>query len=403
MLLHVSSLPGGRLGPAAHEFVDWLAEAGATWWQVLPLGPPDDSGSPYNSASAFAGWRGFLHAPDAEVDPAEVAAARARGADWLPAWEAFAGAGAAEDQVRFDREWGAVREHAARRGIRILGDMPLYVSAGSADVRAAPALFCTDLRAGVPPDYFAADGQLWGNPVYDWDAMAADGYRWWVARIRRQLELADAVRLDHFRGLSAWWGVPEGAETAREGCWRRGPRSAVVDAARAALGREVPLVAEDLGVITPAVDRLRMRLGLPGMRVLQFAFDGMPDNPHLPAHHPDRCVAYSGTHDNDTARGWWDAQDREVHDRARWIMGEWGIQDDDPVCGLVRLTLASPARCAIVPMQDLLGLGSRARMNTPGASEGNWAWRLSGEELTPALAGWLREACAAAARLAPAT
>ncbi len=400
VLLHAASLPGGRLGPAALRFVDWLAEAGQTWWQVLPLGPPDETGSPYNARSAFAGWPGLLADPGAEVDPAEEHAFLERNAAWAQGWAAFAGPGAIADQVRFDREWGALRAHAAARGVRILGDMPLYVAAGSADVRGAPGLFRSDLRAGVPPDYFAADGQLWGNPTYRWDRMAADGYAWWVARIARQLDLADAVRLDHFRGLVAWWGVPRGARTATAGTWRRGPGAGPVLAARAALGRDVPLVAEDLGLITPAVERLRDRLGLPGMRVLQFAFDGGAQNPHLPQNHPERSVAYTGTHDNDTTRGWWEQAEEWLRERVREVMRERGAWDDDPVWGMVRLTLGSPARCAIVPMQDLLGLGSGARMNTPGVRDGNWAWRVREEDLTDALAERLRGVTAWGGRLA---
>ena len=399
VLLHVGSLPGGRLGPEAYAFVDWLAEAGQTWWQILPLTPPDVHGSPYASPSAFAAWPGFLAHPHAAVSGVEIARFRDLNEYWIDDWVGAAGPDALADQVRFDREWSALRAHAADRGVRIMGDIPFYVAPHAADVTAHPDLFRTDLVAGVPPDAFTADGQLWGNPTYDWDAMARGGQRWWIERLRRSAALHDSLRIDHFRAFEAWWGVPRDAMTASEGAWYPGPGGAVIDAARGRLG-PLSLVAEDLGVITPGVHHLMDTLGLPGMRVLQFAFPGGYDNTHRPEHHPERSVAYSGTHDNDTAHGWWQHADPEARHQAWETASSMGIHEDRPERLLTRMALASRAGLAIVTMQDLLGLDSRARLNTPGTVHGNWSWRLRSGELTPELAAWLREETARTGRLA---
>jgi len=392
----VTSLPGGRLGPAALEWIDWLAEAGQSWWQVLPLGPPDVHGSPYKAASAFAAWRGLLAEPAAEVAPEEVEAFRERHAYWAEGWEAFAGPGALEDQVRFDREWAALRAHAQRRGVRLIGDVPIYVAPGSADHRTWPELFRPGLQTGVPPDAFSADGQLWGNPIYDWPALRRRRYRWWTERLRRTFELFDMTRVDHFRGFVAYWAVPEDADTAVVGRWLRGPGRAVFEAARRELG-ELPVIAEDLGDITPAVTRLRRSLGFPGMVVLQFAFDENPDNVHQPANHVEDSVVYAGTHDNDTLAGWWASLEAPRRARAIEALREAGIEDED-AWGIVSLTLASPARLAMLQAQDVLGLGSGARMNVPGKEGGNWGWRLREGELTAEHAARLREATVAAGR-----
>jgi 4-alpha-glucanotransferase len=399
VLLHPTSLPGGRLGPAAYRFVDWLAEAGQSFWQVLPLGPPDRHGSPYCSRSAFAGWPGFLADPRAPVAPEEEVELREREAYWIEPWERAYGRRAVADQVRFQREWAALRVHSQARGVAIMGDLPIYVGPGSVEERAHPGLFQPGFVSGCPPDYFTEDGQLWGNQVYDWAAMRRDGYRFWVERLRRALDLCDWARIDHFRGFVAYWRVPAGARTARGGRWVRGPGGAPLLAAARALGRRLPLVAEDLGVITPAVVRLREDLGLPGMRVLQFAFDGGESNPHLPVNHPENAVVYTGTHDNDTAAGWWASATDGQRRAARAAMTAAGVESEDPVWAMVRLALSSRARLAIVPMQDVLGLGSEARMNTPGTLAGNWSWRVEEGALTPRLAGRLREATAYAGRI----
>jgi 4-alpha-glucanotransferase len=382
ILLHVTSLPGGRLGTPAYGFVDWLASAGQTWWQMLPITPPDRSGSPYTSTSAFAGWRGLLAEPDAPVSDAEIAAFRDSHAYWIADWERFGGTVA--DQVRFEREWSALRSYAAARGVRLIGDIPLYVGPKSADRARHAELFQRGFVAGAPPDALSAVGQLWHNPLYDWAQMRKEGYRWWIERLRRASELADLNRIDHFRGLVAYWSVPARAHSARAGRWRRGPGAALFDAARGALG-ELALIAEDLGVITEPVERLRLALGFPGMVVLQFAFGGGPRNPHRPENHSELLVVYTGTHDTDTARGWWDALDAKAR-------AATGLDPAEPHWSLIELALASPAALAIIPAQDVLGLGSEARMNRPGIAEGNWRWRLEDGQLTPALARRLRAA-----------
>ncbi len=386
ILLHPTSLPNGVLDEHAYMFVAWLAAAGQRWWQVLPLGPPEGlTGSPYMSPSAFAGSPRLLASPRAAVSTAEAREFRSRNAYWIDDWLGWADendGGTLDDQVRFEREWQALRRHAAKLGVRIIGDMPIYVSHGGADHRAHPSLFQAGLVAGVPPDAFAKTGQLWGNPVYDWPAMRADGYRWWTERFRRTFELVDLTRLDHFRGFVSYWAVPERNTTAVNGTWRRGPGAAVFRAVERELG-ELPVVAEDLGVITEPVVRLRHELGFPGMAVLQFALGGEPTNPHLPANHEEQSVVYTGTHDNDTTRGWFESLSPE--DRA------WADLDAaDPAWSLLGAAWASRAALAIAPLQDVLDLGTEARMNLPGTDSGNWRWRYTAGDLTPELAGRLR-------------
>ncbi|MBS1843587.1 MAG: 4-alpha-glucanotransferase [Actinobacteria bacterium] len=397
--LHPTSLPGGRLGDEAFAFVDWLAEAGQSWWQTLPLGPTGEGGSPYKSPSAFAGAAELLADPGAPVSAAEIEALREREAYWLPDWEAFAGPGAVADQVRFDREWTALREYAAERGVGIIGDLPIYVAAEGADHRAHPELFQTGAQAGAPPDKFTDLGQLWGNPLYDWPALRRRRYRWWVERLRRTSRLVDLSRIDHFRGFVAYWSVPEGAADASGGHWARGPGRALFEAIRAELG-DLPLVAENLGEITPPVERLRHELNLPGMAVMQFAFD--PDEPKSPyklPRHEENDVVYTGTHDHDTARGWYESLKPTERDDFEREVTETGI-DDDPWWSLIRLTMTSRCHLCMLQMQDVLGLGSEARMNTPGTvGPQNWSWRMQKDALTPELAQRLRTATAAANRL----
>jgi 4-alpha-glucanotransferase len=388
-LLHPTSLPGGRLGEAAFEFVDWLAAAGQSWWQILPLGPPDEFGSPYNASSAFAAWPGLLAEPEATVSAAELDSFVARHPYWSSQWGDFAGEGAIADQVRFEREWRALRAYAVERGVGLIGDLPLYVAEGGADQVAHPELFQERAVAGVPPDYFSATGQLWKNPLYDWSALRATGYRWWIERFRRTFELVDVTRVDHFRGFVAYWSVPASHETAEHGVWRRGPGREVFDAARAELG-ELPLIAEDLGVITPAVRRLRDELGLPGMRVLQFGLLD-PGGSHRPERHPEHAVVYTGTHDNDTTRGWFESLSPSEREAT-------GLDPAEPHWSLIELALGSRARLAIVPAQDVLGLGSEGRMNTPGREQGNWTWQLEPGSLTRKLAARLKAATEAAGR-----
>jgi len=383
VLLPVSSLPGGKLDREAYRFVDWLAEAGQSWWALLPLGPPDWAGSPYASASAFAAHRGYLGQPRAPVSVDEVEAFVVRERYWIADWAAFAGDWAIADQVRFDREWGALRRYAAEHGVRLLGDVPIYVAKGGADVTAHPELFQAGYVAGAPPDALSAVGQLWGNPLYDWRAMRAQGYRWWIERLRRTFELYDLARIDHFRGFVSYWAVPEANRTAKRGRWRRGPGAEVFRAAERELG-DLPLVAEDLGLITPRVHELRDELGIPGMVVMQFAYGGTASNVHRLENHRRRSVVYAGTHDCDTALGWW----RSLSARERRATGLPGV---DPSWELSEAALSSRAELAIVQAQDVLGLGSEARMNMPGTSRGNWRWRLRRGQLTGAHARRLRE------------
>ena len=293
-------------------------------------------------------------------------------------------------QFLFLRQWDRVRKRANRRGLRLMGDVPIYVALDSADVWANRRFFDLDTDgrpahvAGVPPDYFCETGQLWGNPLYRWSVMQEDGYAWWMDRLRANFRLADILRIDHFRGFVAYWSVPASETTAENGEWIEGPGLGFFEAARRALG-ELPLVAEDLGMITPEVQELREAAGLPGMKVLQFAFD-TEESEHHPDRHGPNMVVYTGTHDNDTTTAWFATIDEE--ERAR-VLDHLGGDGADIAWDMIRAAYASPAVLAIVPVQDVLGLGSEARMNTPGRDSGNWAWRTAPGQLTGALAARL--------------
>ncbi|RMG16738.1 MAG: 4-alpha-glucanotransferase [Planctomycetota bacterium] len=310
-------------------------------------------------------------------------------------------------QYLFARQWEALREHARACGVEVFGDVPIFVARDSADVWARPELFelgpdgAPTAVAGVPPDDFSEDGQLWGNPLYDVRVHARTAYAWWIERFRRAFELFDLVRVDHFRGFAAWWAVPAGAATAREGAWRPGHGLPLFEAVAEELGlehpRALPVVAEDLGVITEDVEELLAATGFPGMRILQFAFgEDDPAHPFLPENHPVRSVVYTGTHDNQTAAGWFAGLDPAARARVRARIG-----DADPAWGLVELALGSPAFLAVVPAQDVLGLGDEARLNTPGRAEGNWSWRLLPGQLGAPEAERLRAASAAHGRRTP--
>jgi 4-alpha-glucanotransferase len=396
--LHITSLAEGRLGDGAYRFVDWLHEAGQSWWQMLPLGPPDRARSPYKARSAFAAWPGLLADPAAEVSPDEESMYRSREAYWIDGWAAFAGGRRAVlDQVRFEREWTALRAYAASAGVRLIGDVPIYVAPGGADERTWPEIFQRGVQAGVPPDAYSDAGQLWGNPLYDWPRLNRSGYRWWVERLRRTFAHVDLARLDHFRGLVAYWSVPEGARDARGGRWRRGPGRAVLDAAARSLG-ELPLIAEDLGVITPAVERLRDALGLPGMLVLQFGFDpDDPRGPHRLENHRPHAIVYTGTHDSDTLRGWYASL--PTARRAEVDAAIADVEGGEPWWRLMRLSAGSPAVISMVQAQDVLGLGSEARMNIPGRATGSWRWRMEPGALTGEHARRLRAIAEATGRL----
>jgi 4-alpha-glucanotransferase len=382
ILLHPTSLPNGVLDEHAYRFVDWLEAAGQKWWQVLPLGPPEGiTGSPYMSPSAFAGSPDLLAKPRSRVTREEAFAFHARNAYWIDDW--LAHGGSLDDQVRFEREWQALRSYALDRGVRLFGDVPIYVSQGGADHISHPQLFRHGEVAGVPPDAFTRTGQLWGNPLYDWSAMRADDYRWWIERLRRMFELVDLTRIDHFRGFVSYWAVPSKNKTAVKGRWLRGPGLDLFEALEAALG-DLPVVAEDLGVITEPVVRLRRSLGLPGMVVLQFALGDDPTNPHLPRNHEQHAVVYTGTHDNDTTQGWFDSLSPQEQ---AWTE----LDPAHPAWSLIEVAWSSRAALAIAPLQDVLELGTEARMNLPGTEEGNWQWRFHARSLTAENARALRE------------
>jgi 4-alpha-glucanotransferase len=390
VLLHPTSLPGGRFGEEAYRFVDWLAAAEQSWWQVLPLGPPDETASPYNTSSAFAGSPALLAKPHARVSAGELEEFVARHPFWTGDWAAFAGKDALAGQVRFEREWNALRAYARKRKVRIFGDIPIYVAEGSAEHRAHPELFRSGEVAGAAPDDFSSVGQHWGNPLYEWRAHRATHYRWWIERFRRTFELVDLARIDHFRGFVAYWAVPASHKTAKRGRWRPGPGAELFRTAEAAFG-ELPLVAEDLGVITPSVVRQRKQLGLPGKVVLQWGFGGRRTTPHHPDNHEEQAVVNTSTHDTYTARGWFESLPQRQRSAT-------GLDPREPAWDLIALAHASRAALSIIPAQDVLDLGSAHRMNYPGTRGGNWRWRLRRGQLTDELAARLRESTRASGR-----
>ena len=305
------------------------------------------------------------------------------------------------EQFVFHTQWNVVRDYARQKGVLLFGDMPIFVAGDSADVWASRQYF--DLTpegqprvvAGVPPDYFSATGQRWGNPHYDWAVMEGDGFQWWLGRLRSQFALYDWVRIDHFRGFEAYWEIPADAATAIEGRWVKAPGERLLETALRTFARDgtaLPLIAEDLGVITPEVDALRDRFALPGMKILQFAFDGGPENPYLPHNYPPNCVVYTGTHDNDTTVSWFAGLKPEEQQHVYAYLGFPEIPMPE---ALIRSALASDARLAMIPMQDLLALGAGHRMNTPGTlSDANWRWRFAWPQLSPRssaiVADWIR-------------
>ncbi|MCB1182242.1 4-alpha-glucanotransferase [bacterium] len=356
-----------RDGAAPADRADWhdWCRAQAAWLDdfALFVALKDEHGG--------APWYEW-DAPLRGRDGAALDAARARLADAVDRHRFV--------QWIFARQWARLRSHASERGVRLMGDVPIFVAHDSCDVWAAPENFLLDARgqptavAGVPPDYFSATGQLWGNPLYDWARLKADGYAWWVRRLTAVLDQVDLVRVDHFRGFEAYWEVPADAETAVGGRWVKGPGEDFFGAMAAALGDELPIVAEDLGTITPDVVRLREDLGLPGMKVLQYAWTA-PDNAFLPHEHTPHAVVYTGTHDNDPTVGWW----RHLADGpTRALVADYvGADVHEPHWTLIRLGMMSPAHTFIAPLQDVLGLGREARMNLPGEGAGNWNWRLA--------------------------
>ncbi len=452
VLLHPTSLPAGDFGPDARRFVDFLAHAGLSVWQMLPLGPTHEDRSPYHCLSVRALHPGFISLerlvtwgwlkPEAihggrqdamaqvhkwfrqRADPAtradweRFAAAEAhwledyalyqvlreehRGQPWWQ-WpaplrdrepEALKAALQRLDgkitRLRFEqfvasRQWQELRAYAQEREVLLFGDMPIFIAHDSAEVWAHRECFKLDATgqplvvAGVPPDYFAVHGQRWGNPLYDWDCTQANGFQWWIARLTAEFSRFDLVRVDHFRGFEACWEIPAADETAANGRWVPVPGAALFDTLLKHFGT-LPLVAEDLGHITPAVHALRARYGFPGMRVLQFAFDGGAENPYLPHNHSADSVVYTGTHDNDTTLAWFQAL---APDRQQYVADYLGHPGEPMPQPLLRAALASVARLAMLPMQDVLMLGPGHRMNTPGTTTGNWRWRFEWEQVTP--------------------
>ena len=503
ILMPVSSLPGpygiGCFGAEAVKFVDFLAAAGQSIWQILPLSPTGYGDSPYQSCSAFAGNPYFidlealrdeglltdsqLEAADFGNDPCQIdygalyngryqllRAAYAAWVDgcagrygcktyypddyyaftlanegWLDDYALYMAIKSAQKmkpwtewpreyrlrqpealaryaaenaeeigfwkflQYMFSKQWQKLKAYANGKGIRILGDMPIYVSADSVDAWVGGSLFELDHEgkfsrvAGVPPDYFAVDGQMWGNPLYDWDYHRRTGFAWWIERVRYATHIYDLVRIDHFRGFDTYWAVPAGSATAKTGKWEQGPGMELFRALKDALG-ELPIIAEDLGDLCDSVRQLLADSGFPGMKVLQFAFTGA-DNEYLPHNHPQNSVVYPGTHDNTTLTDWWDnaataAEKRKAATYLRMTPAlkptaaqVKAVKTDDARKALIRAALASPSARAIIPMYDWLGLGAEAHLNTPGRLGGNWAWRAKAGFGTAALAQEIRQEC----------
>ncbi len=472
VLLHPTSLPGpcrfGDIGLEAYHFIEFLAAAGISLWQMLPLGPTHSDRSPYLCLSTNAcnpelislewlhdrgliaslaqgeeclgdsyrqaklqeAFRGFLR--QRETWQSDFDRFTKAESAWLEDYALFMvirdhqgsrpwytwekrlrdrNSAALEDyrqryreevsfqqfcQFIFHQQWQQLREFAHRHGVYLFGDLPIYLSRDSADIWVNREIFMLGEEgvpryvAGVPPDFFSEQGQLWGNPIYNWDYLESTGFAWWHERVKRQLELFDLLRIDHFRGLQAYWRIPSQSESALEGEWVEAPGDALLHSLQQQLG-SLPLVAEDLGQITREVDKLREKYQLPGMKVLQFAFDGDPANPYLPHNHQRDAVAYTGTHDNDTIIGWYGQLDENTR---RLVREYLRLQEGEDIAwSAIAVVMASVAATAVVPLQDILGLGSDARMNRPGTTEGNWGWRFSWEQLPYELAPRLRHLC----------
>ncbi len=492
VLLHPTSLPGGHgigdLGRASHQFVEFLADAGQQWWQMLPIGPLGLFNSPYASPSTFASNpllidldqlvdRGLLTTQDVSTDDIfsetevnyeaverfkEVRLHKAFEAfntqkhsvywdrfeafcqendPWLldyalyctlkqiyhgKAWTDWDAAVRVREpdalghlydrrkksvrfqqflQFIFHEQWSRLRKHCEEKGISLVGDIPMFVAHDSVDVWANPQYFWLDdsgqpeFVAGVPPDYFSHTGQIWGNPLYRWSVLRLNDYDWWCERIRSTTTRFDVVRMDHFIGFHRYWEIPADASTANLGQWMEGPGDEFFERLRDQIG-EVELIAEDLGEVTPEVRTLANKFGFPGIRVLQFAFGSDdPTEDDRPENYPEQCVIYTGTHDNDTTVGWFSnmsdkgrttSQEEMAHERNRVLQY---VQSDgrDIHWDLIRVAYQSPSNTAIIPAQDLLGLGSESRMNVPGTAEGNWEWRLTEGALTPDIAARLRQ------------
>ena len=423
VLLPMSSLDAA-LGRGGRAFVDWLVQAGFSLWQLLPAGPVGADRSPYWVRSDHAGNPDFIDVAELPDPNSAIGADFLAVSPWLedyalfaalaevhggaPFWrwpvelrdrapQALAAARTAlaaqverieRQQYAFWLQWQRLRDYAHQRGVRLFGDLPFYVGPSSAETWAHRGLFQLSASGepaavgGVPPDYFSQFGQLWGNPVYDWQEHSRSHFSWWLARVRSQLERLDLLRIDHFRALAAYWSVPAGAADARGGAWLASPGAQLLERLHTEFP-DLPLVAEDLGVITDDVRALKRGFALPGMKVLQFGFDGDPGNPHVPYRVEHDCVVYTGTHDNDTTLGWYSSLDPATRARADFYLR---LTPGAMPEALIREALGSVAQLAVAPVQDLLALGSDARINTPGTTSGNWLWRLPPDALTPQLA-----------------
>lgn len=480
IILHPTSFPGpdgiGDLGPEAYRWVDFLADTGCAFWQVLPLGPTGYGDSPYQSFSAFAG-NPYLVSPALLLDQKLLSAKdlidrpkfpqntvdfgpviewkvlllnrayerfkKSKNQKLILDYQAFCdaqkswlddfalfmaikqdlGGGSWDNwpealrtrdvnaiaefssknpdaiekqkfrQFLFYEQWNRVRSYAKSKSIQIIGDIPIFVAFDSADVWSHPDLFFLNRKgkptsvAGVPPDYFSPTGQLWGNPLYKWSIHKKTGYAWWLARIDAVLNLVDFIRLDHFRGFAGYWEIPANMPTAEIGRWVKGPGKDLFNAIKAKFS-SLPLLAEDLGEITPDVIELRDSLGLPGMKILQFGFSSTPDDPFLPHNYPENCVSYTGTHDNDTARGWYESASEKETDFCRRYLARPGV---DISWDMIRAIWSSRSAFALAPLQDLLSLGNEARMNFPGKPSGNWGWRYTADQVNWELTSRLKE------------
>ncbi len=425
VLLHPTSLPSGTLDNQVEYFLDWMEKTGLSVWQMLPLAPPHADRSPYQAYSSH-GIDPALLPPQLtfrSADKEEFDAFKRTNAAWLPQYTMFVALRdhfgdrpwyewptafkrheqAALDQFAAEhstalerleqqqfllrRRWEQIHRDAKRRGIQLLGDVPIAVAYDSANVWANLGLFKLDdeLRptvvAGVPPDYFSESGQRWGNPHYNWDAMQRNDFAWWRRRMATALHLFDIVRIDHFRGFVALWEIPAEAPDGRTGQWVPTPGRELLKALREDFP-DMPFVAEDLGIITPEVTALRDEFNLPGLSVLQFGFDGTADNPHSIRNQRSNTIVYTGTHDNDTTLGWFESLDPDVQPR---VIHELPEHVGPMPWPLIAAALDSPARTAIIPMQDWLELDSRSRTNTPGTTEGNWCWSFKWEQLAPGM------------------
>lgn len=489
ILMPIASLPGkygiGTFGKDSYDFVDRLAEAGQSYWQLLPLGPTSFGDSPYQSFSTFAGNPYFID-PDLLIEEKlltrkeadsfyfgrkadsidygaiynsrfkmlKKAYSRARLEDdkeyakfcrdnkfWLEDYalymavkNSFGGVSFTEWdepirkrdkkavseykrkyakeidfyrflQYKFLTQWKALKEYANKKGIKIIGDIPFYIAFDSSDTWASPELFQFDDKgypkavAGCPPDGFSATGQLWGNPLYDWKYHKATGYKWWIRRIKQCYELYDMVRIDHFRGFDSYYSIPYGDTTAENGKWRKGPGFDLFAAVNRELG-DVDMIAEDLGFLTPSVIKLVNRTGYPGMKIIQFAFDSRDESDYLPHTYGRNSIVYTGTHDNDTLVGWFGSMDKADRETALAYINRKGFEDDkDLAFSFIKLAMGSVSKMCIIPMQDWLGLGSKARINIPSTLGGNWTWRMKKGAFTKKLAGEIYEVTKLYARM----